>query len=123
MSELDVLVHTSDFESFGRVAVEAMAAGRPVVGMAGGGVREIVIDEVTGLLSPPGHAELLAANIRRLAEDRELRTRLGVNGRARAQSEYTVKQCAANIMRVYEDALTQNARRRTSERFSSRPQP
>jgi len=123
MSDIDILVHTSDAESFGRVAVEAMAACRPVVGVAGGGVGEIVIHETTGLLSPPGNAELLAENIRRLANDRELRTRLGVNGRARAQSEYTVRRCAANIMNVYEEALTKKARQRSPERFSSRPQP
>ena len=40
MHEIDILVHPADNESFGRVAVEAMAAGLPVVGMRGGGIGE-----------------------------------------------------------------------------------
>ena len=58
MGEVDVLVHPAESESFGRVIVEGMAAGLPVVGVAAGGVGEIVRHEETGLLVPPGAADV-----------------------------------------------------------------
>ena len=66
MAELDILVHPAENESFGRVAVEAMAAGLPVVGVRGGGIGEIVVDRVTGLLAASHDAAGLAACIEQL---------------------------------------------------------
>jgi len=105
MSQLDILVHPSDHESFGRVVVEAMAAALPVVGVAGGGVGEIVEHERTGLLAPPDDAQSLAAHIERLARDRSLRERLGAAGRARAEAHYSVERCAAGVLAVYRMAM------------------
>src|SRR5262249_55717709 len=53
MAEIDMLVHTADHESFGRVLVEAMAAQLPIVSVRGGGAAEIVVDGETGLLATP----------------------------------------------------------------------
>jgi glycosyltransferase involved in cell wall biosynthesis len=105
MSEIDVLVHPADNESFGRVVVEAMAAGLPVVGARGGGVGEIVLDGETGLLSAPDDPAALAENMARLIADVELRARLGTAGRRRAESLYSLESCAAGILRVYEEAM------------------
>jgi glycosyltransferase involved in cell wall biosynthesis len=105
MAEIDILVHPADNESFGRVIVEAMAAGLPVVGVRGGGVAEIVIDGETGLLSPPDEADALAANIERVVHDESLRARLGAAGRLRAEACYSLESCAAGILRVYEEAM------------------
>jgi glycosyltransferase involved in cell wall biosynthesis len=112
MSEIDVLVHTSDRESFGRVAVEAMAAGKPVVGVGGGGIAEIVVDGETGLLSEPDDRPTLARHIERLARDAELRARLGAAGRRRAESEYDIRRCAARMLEIYAEAVSRplNAR-------------
>ncbi len=63
MAELDILVHPAGNESFGRTAVEAMAAGLPVVGVAGGGIGETVVDGETGFLAPPDSVSALAARI------------------------------------------------------------
>lgn len=71
-------------EPFGMVAVEALTAGVPVVASATGGLIDIVDDEVTGLLVPPGDADALAAAVRRLVEDRNLAERLGREGAVRA---------------------------------------
>ncbi len=101
MSELDVLVHTADGESFGRTVVEAMAAGLPVVGVAGGGVGETVVHGETGLLAPVDSAEALASHLTRLAEDADLRQRLGEAGRLRARSSYSIDACANRVASVY----------------------
>jgi glycosyltransferase involved in cell wall biosynthesis len=74
---LDVLVHaTFDHEAFGRVVVEGMSCGVPVVATALDGVREIVTDGVDGLLVPPGDVAAMAAAVERLLGDSALRSRL-----------------------------------------------
>jgi glycosyltransferase involved in cell wall biosynthesis len=67
---VDVVAHTSVApEPFGRVVVEGMLAGKPVVATRAGGVLEIVEDGVTGRLVPPGDAETLAGTLRALFAD------------------------------------------------------
>ncbi|WP_456428904.1 glycosyltransferase [Rhodocaloribacter sp.] len=67
---VDVVAHTSVApEPFGRVVVEGMLAGKPVVATRAGGVLEIIEDGVTGRLVPPGDAETLAGTLRALFAD------------------------------------------------------
>jgi len=73
-----------------RVVMEAMAAGRPVVGYAGGGVPEMVVDGKTGLLCAQGDAGGLAAAFDRLAGDDDLRRRMGDAGRLRARDLFSI---------------------------------
>jgi glycosyltransferase involved in cell wall biosynthesis len=105
MSEIDVLVHPADNESFGRIIVEAMAAGLPVVGVRGGGTKEIVVENVSGLLAEPDNAVQLASLIEQVLRDPALRKTLERNGRLRAESVYSLDQCAAGVMRVYQQAM------------------
>ncbi len=105
MAQIDVLVHTADQESFGRVVVEAMAAKLPVVGVQGGGVGEIVRHDETGLLARSDDPQDLAAQIERLARDPALRMAMGQAGRRRAESLYSLDACAAGVVRVYEQAM------------------
>lgn len=93
MSELDILVHPADNESFGRVVVEAMAAGLPVVGVRGGGVGEIIADGETGLLAHRSDADDLAHQIARLVASPQLRQQFGAAGRQRAVNHYSLAAC------------------------------
>ncbi|HSI09668.1 MAG TPA: glycosyltransferase [Rariglobus sp.] len=81
-------------ETFGRVTIEAMAFGLPVLGTSAGGTTEIITDGETGLLHPVGDAglETLAANIRRLVQDQALAKRLGVAGRKRAEEYFSARR-------------------------------
>jgi glycosyltransferase involved in cell wall biosynthesis len=89
----------------GRCSVlEAMAAGRPVVASRWPGLAEIVIDEATGFLVPPGDKAALARQTRRLIEDADLRRRLGEAGRRRALEEFTVEAMVRDAAGVYEEA-------------------
>jgi glycosyltransferase involved in cell wall biosynthesis len=106
MAALDVSVHASSRpEPFGRVLIEAMAAGKPVVATAAGGVPEIVTDGETGLLVPPGEPAALAAAIRRLLIDPCLRERLGNAGRREAEARFDIRIHAERIQEVYRSVL------------------
>jgi glycosyltransferase involved in cell wall biosynthesis len=97
-----VFVMPSRHETFGLSVVEAMAFGIPVVACNVGGLPEIVIDGVTGLLVAPQDPEALAAAIKRLLGNPELRQRLGNAGRERVLSEYQVEGVARQTLQVYE---------------------
>jgi glycosyltransferase involved in cell wall biosynthesis len=105
MDEIDLLVHPSDAESFGRIVVEAMAAGLPAIGVRGGGVAEIIEQGATGLLAEPGNSADLAAAIEQLAKDPARRSVLGAAGRRRAEQHFSMAACAAGVLRVYESAM------------------
>lgn len=106
MDEIDVLVQPTDGESFGRVVVEAMAAGLPVVAVRGGGAVEIVDDGRTGLLVPIDDAAALAAAVERVVGDTDWAHALGQAGRARALARFSVEACVASLLDVYGRAMT-----------------
>ncbi|MBM3464190.1 MAG: glycosyltransferase [Armatimonadetes bacterium] len=102
----DAIVHTSVApEPFGRVVVEGMLAGRPVVAAAAGGVPEIVEDGVSGLLVPPGDAAALAAALGRLRDDPALCKRLGEAGRRHAMAHFSLRAMLAGVESVVEEVL------------------
>jgi glycosyltransferase involved in cell wall biosynthesis len=86
----DVVVHSSTLpEPFGRVIVEGMLAGRPVVATRGGGVEELVADGETALLVPPDDPRALAAALTRLLDDSPLARRLAQHGNAQARAAFS----------------------------------
>jgi phosphatidylinositol alpha-mannosyltransferase len=91
-------------ESFGIVLVEAMAAGVPVVASDIPGYREVVRDEVDGILVPPGDHEALAGAVRRVLLDPGQAARLRDAGRARAQA-YSWDTVIELIEAAYQEAL------------------
>jgi glycosyltransferase involved in cell wall biosynthesis len=108
MRSLDVLVHPCDAEPFGRIAIEAMAAGTPVVGPTTGGIAETVVDGETGLLVTPGDPDAFAAATDRLLGNAELRRRLGTAGRRRARELYSIDRHVDRLTALYDEALAQH---------------
>jgi D-inositol-3-phosphate glycosyltransferase len=82
----DLLVVPSRYETFGQVALEAMAASVPVVASRAGGLADLVDHGITGLLFEPGDANDLAAKIRLAISDRRRLVEMGERGRDRALS-------------------------------------
>ncbi len=106
MGALDVLVHCSEAEPFGRVLIEAMAMGKPVVAFADGGVPEIAVDGQTGLLVPPGDVSALATAIEHLLQDEPRRRAMGRKGRNRVEAMFTAEQMTRKVEKVYEELLS-----------------
>jgi len=97
---LDIVVIPSLEESFGRVAVEAMMACKPVIATSVGALPEIILNGQTGLLVEPGSPESLASAISKLAASPSLREELGFAGRRRAMSMFTLDRYIAQIENV-----------------------
>jgi len=95
---MDVLAHASLAETFCLVAAEAMACAVPVAAQLLGPLPEVVRHDREGLLSPPGDAPALAANISRLLGDEPLRRTLGRNGRERALAEFGLELMAERYL-------------------------
>lgn len=103
-SAADVVVVPSHYESFGMVALEAMACGTPVVASQVGGLAFLVQDGITGFVVPDGEPDLLGQRLARLICDAELREKLGYQGAVVAQS-YSWEKITAQIIQVYERML------------------
>lgn len=99
-----VLVPSTEPESFGRVAIEAMAFGRPVIASAHGGVLDIIVEGDTGLLVPPGDAEALALAMAKLAGDASLRKRMGQSAEVRQRECFSVEAYALAVRSVLLEA-------------------
>jgi len=105
LAACQVVVHASTSpEPFGRVLLEAMAVGRPVVAARAGGAAEVVEHGRDGLLVAPGNVGELARAMRLLLEDAPLRTSLGRAGREKV-GRYSIENHAARVEAVW-DALT-----------------
>ncbi len=96
----DVVVLPSYTEGLPNVALEASAAGVPVVATAVGGTPEAVADGVNGFLVPSGSASALATKIGELLRDPLLRSRFGAAGRARMRDLFTFEAQAAAYLRL-----------------------
>ena len=103
--DCDVLVAPSRYESFGLIYVEGMIYGKPVIGGRGGGGGEVIVDGETGVLVAPGDAAALAAAMLQLAEDADLRRRMGLAGRRRYEAHFTAEAAARRLL---EGAFPQN---------------
>ena len=100
-SAAEMVVMPSHYESFGMVALEAMACGTPVVASKVGGLAFSVQDGETGFLVPGGDPVALAARIRLLLTDHELRHCLGQQA-ARWARRYSWPAVADQVLDVYE---------------------
>jgi glycosyltransferase involved in cell wall biosynthesis len=105
MSAADIMVHPAEHEPFGRVLIEAMACGLPVVATRTGGPREIVEDGETGLLVDVRSPDSLAQAIRTLHVEAALRQAMGERARLRARERFGCESHARSIEKIYRELL------------------
>ncbi|GIV76370.1 MAG: glycosyl transferase [Litorilinea sp.] len=104
-SAADVLVIPSQQESFGLIALEAMACGTPVVSFDTSGLRDIVEHHGCGYRARCFSSEDLAEGIRWVLEDNERRIRLAQRARRKVEKEFSLELQAARYVALYEDIL------------------
>ncbi len=106
LSQVDVLVlATVTQEAFGRVILEAQAAGVPVVATRVGGVVDVIDDGVTGLLVAPKDIDEMAKAVTRILSDKKLAGHLVDASRTKLEAEFTLEQMASKTVAVYEELL------------------
>ena len=102
LSCCDVGVLASLAEGLPNAVLEYMASGLPTVATSVGGVPEIIENEVSGLLVPPGNPAALAHAILRLVNDEELRGRLAKAGRERMLAKFDFGRVVEEVTQLYE---------------------
>ncbi len=107
LSQVDVMVMaTVTQEAFGRVIIEAQAAGVPVVATKIGGIVEVVEHEKTGLLVLPKDTETMADAVLRLINEQKFAQGLIANAKKKIADKYTLKHMAEATLKVYHEMLT-----------------
>ena len=106
----NAVVHASVFpEPFGRVIVEGMLAGKPVIAARAGGAAEIVQDEQTGLLVAPGNAQELTAALLRLQNDAEFASNIANQAQQSARDFYALEAVQEKIELVIRQITIQKS--------------
>ena len=98
---MDLLMATSERDSFGRTLIEGMAVGTPVIAARAGGHLDIVEHERTGLLVPPNEPAAFASAAHRILTDTDFSGKLIEEARKCAIGRYSVSNHAARIMSIY----------------------
>ena len=115
-SAAEVVVMPSHYESFGMVALEAMACGTPVMASQVGGLAFLVQDGVTGYHVPEDDDKALCEKLTALLGDATLRRTLGRNAAEYAQN-YAWEKIAAQVVGVYKDVISTTARSTALQQF------
>lgn len=102
MKSADVVLLCSRYEAFGRVTIEAMKLGKPVIGARSGGTTELIRDGFNGLLYTPGDYEQLAEKIKYLYEHPDVARRMGENGLQWATERFNQTRYGEEMMAILE---------------------
>ncbi len=105
MAGLDILVTPSRVEAFGRVLLEAMAAGTPVVASHVGGIPEIISDPDFGILVPPQYPDLFADQIIQLLTNEDRRKTIARNAQRHINEHFTIQLHALKVQDIYDEVL------------------
>jgi glycosyltransferase involved in cell wall biosynthesis len=100
MANADAVLVCSRSEAFGRVTIEGMLAGKPVIGANGGATPELVRDAFNGFIFPVGDVDKLAEKIAFLCHNRSTAERLGENGREWAKSMFNKDRFTNELLGV-----------------------
>ena len=113
LADMVVSASSSQPEAFGKVAIEAMAMGRPVIATAHGGSLETVVDGVTGWLVPPSNPHAMAEAIRQALADQVRLRRMGAEGKDWVTRHFTASLMCNKTVDLYMRLLEEKEAKRT----------
>ena len=102
---LDIIVMTSNNEGTPVSLIEAQAGQRAVVTTEVGGIKDIIIPNKTGLMSPKGDLEALCGNLCELIESKDKREQMGLDGYAFVKEKFTYSRLASDMDKLYKELL------------------
>ena len=103
VSLMDIVIHPSLAEGFGRAVLESMALGKPVIASAVGGLREAIKDGRNGYLVAPGDADAITLRWRELLSSDELRHRLGKEAERTVFTDYLIDDKVARLSEIWSE--------------------
>lgn len=108
IAKFDLLILPSQTEAFGRVLLEAMQVGTPIVATEVGGIPEVITNEYNGLLVEYGDEDAMLNAINRLLNDEELRYKLIANGYKIVRERFDIERYSEEIESIYRFVLKTN---------------
>ena len=102
VSLMDIFIHPSLAEGFGRAVLEAMALGKPVIVSAVGGLRDAVKDGVNGYLVEPGNVDMIELRLRYLLSNPTNRLHIGKKAKKTVFSDYLIDNKVEQLISIWE---------------------
>lgn len=104
-NKIDIFAAISNNESFGVSIIEASACQKPVVVSNVGGLPEVVLDNITGLIIPPNDPQKVAEAFEKLLLDSDLCSRMGTAGRELVNKKYNLNNNVNQMIDIYENTI------------------
>jgi L-malate glycosyltransferase len=105
INSMDIMMHPTSQEGSGRIIMEAMAAGKPIVGVDAGGVGELIRNGENGLSVPAKRPDLLAKAVMEMLENETMKSRIEKQALLHAQQNYELARTQAEIYEIFEQVL------------------
>ncbi len=112
MRQADVVLMCSRAEAFGRVTIEAMKAGKPIIGARSGGTEELIRVGFNGLLYTPGNYKELAEKIIYLYRHPEIARQMGENGQKWSKQRFTEERYGNEVFAILKQLVSPNKQRK-----------
>lgn len=109
MGSIDIVVHPVSREGSGRVVMEAMAAGKPVVAVKAGGVQELIQHGVTGYLVESKNPQAIATVVLNLISDHDTMQKVSQQAQNYARDNFSHERTASQILAIYRKVLKENS--------------
>ncbi len=106
MLSMDIILVCSQYEAFGRVTVEAMLAGKPVIGARSGGTVELIKEGINGLLYNPGEYNDLTEKLEYLYNNKSIAIQMGQRGKELVRDRFTQERYGQEISVILKDVCT-----------------
>ncbi|WP_446897568.1 glycosyltransferase [Clostridium sp. LBM24168] len=105
MSNYDIFSLPSYNEGFGVAYIEAMSVGLPVIGVKGEGIEDVIVNGKNGFLVERENVESLYSTLDKLIQDKNIRVKVGLNGKSTVEKYFTWDKNAQKVIKLYDELI------------------